>query len=168
MSGSDTPKELSPKRKRMMDMIMALGGLKEEQAIPPSKVNEAIDDLKKELSPLVDDIVAFPDSYFKKFLSTAKKAAIVSEINDNGVLKKAIANLEEVIEISTTDTLQSFLKSLTDALEASESAGKEKDAFTEKLQEVTAIMDTEPETALYLLQQNRRSPNSKICQSDTR
>ena len=42
MSGSETPKELSPKRQRMMDMILALGGMKEEQAIPPSKVNEAI------------------------------------------------------------------------------------------------------------------------------
>jgi hypothetical protein len=115
MSGSETPKELSPKRQRMMDMIMTLGGMKEEQAIPPSKVNEAIDDLKKELSPLVDDIVTFPESYFKKFLSTAKKAEIVSEINDNVLLKDAITNLEGTIEISTTDTLQSFLKLLTTA-----------------------------------------------------
>jgi len=154
MSESDTPKELAPKRKRMMDMIIALGGMKEEQAIPPSKVNEAIDDLKKELSPLVDDIVAFPNSYFTKFLSTANKAEIVSEIKDNGILKDAISNLEKTIGISATDSLQSFLKELTKAVEVSESAGKEKDVFTEKLQEATAIIDTDPETALYLLQQN--------------
>ena len=154
MSGSATPKGLSPKRKRMMDMIIALGGMKEEQAIPLSKVNEAIADLKKELSPLVDDIVAFPDSYFTRFLRTAEKAEIVSEIKDNVVLKDAIANLEKTIEISTTDTLQGFLKSLSNALEASESAGKEKDVFTEKLQEATSKIETDPETALYLLQQN--------------
>ena len=127
MSGSDAPKELSPKRKRMMDMIVSLGGLKEEQAIPPSKVNEAIEDLKNELSPLVNDIVAFPDSYFTKFLSTAKKAEIVSEVKDIGILKEAIINLEETIGISTTDSLQGFLKSLTKALEASEADGKERD-----------------------------------------
>ncbi|GAH11533.1 unnamed protein product, partial [marine sediment metagenome] len=154
MSGSDTPKELSPKRQRMMDMILSLGGLKEEQAIPPSKVNEAIDNLKKELSPLVDDIIAFPDLYFTKFLSTAKKVDIVSEIKDNGVLKDAITNLEETIAISTTDALQDLLKSLTDTLESSESARDEKDAFTEALQEVTSKLDNDPEAALYLLQQN--------------
>ena len=154
MSGSDIPKGLSPKRKRMMDMIIALGGMKEEQAIPPSKVNEAIDDLKKELSPLVTDIVAFPDSYFTKFLSTAKKAEIVSEIKNNVVLKDAITNLEETIEISATDSLQGFLKSLTDTLEASESAEKEKDAFADKLQEAMSKIDTNPEAALHLLQKN--------------
>ncbi|TFH06912.1 MAG: FAD-dependent oxidoreductase, partial [Candidatus Thorarchaeota archaeon] len=154
MSGSATPMGLSPKRKRMMDMILALGGMKEEQAIPLNKVTEAIDDLKKELSPLVDDIVAFPDSYFTKFLSTAQKAEIISEIKNNAVLKNAITNLQKTIEVSATDTVQDFLKSLTDAVEASESAGKEKDVFTEKLQEVTSKIDTDPETALYLLQQN--------------
>jgi NADPH-dependent glutamate synthase beta subunit-like oxidoreductase/ferredoxin len=154
MSGSKTAKDLSPKRKRMMDMIIALGGMKEEQVIPPNKVNEAIDHLKKELSPLVDDIAAFPDLYFKKFLSTAKKAEIVSEINDNGILKDAIANLEGAIKISETDTLQGFLKLLTTALENTESAGTEKDVFMEKLQEATAKIETDPETALYLLQKN--------------
>ncbi|MGY5879447.1 MAG: FAD-dependent oxidoreductase [Candidatus Thorarchaeota archaeon] len=154
MSGSETPKELSPKRRRMMDMIIALGGMKEEQVIPPNKVNEAIEDLKKELSPLVDNIVAFPDSYSTKFLSTAKKAEIVSEITDNAILKDAITNLEEAVAISSTDALQGLLKSLKNTLEASESAGKEKDVFTEKLQEATSKIETDPETALYLLQQN--------------
>ena len=154
MSGSETPKELSPKRRRMMDMIIALGGMKEEQVIPPNKVNEAIEDLKKELSPLVDNIVAFPDSYSTKFLSTAKKAEIVSEITDNAILKDAITNLEEAVAISSIDALQGLLKSLKNTLEASESAGKEKDVFTEKLQEATSKIETDPETALYLLQQN--------------
>jgi len=154
MSGAETPKELSPKRQRMMDMILALGGMKEEQAIPPSKVNEAIDDLKKELTPLVDGIVAFPDSYSKKFLSTAKKAEIVSEITDNAILKDAITNLEESIAIASTDAIEGLLKSLKNTLEASESAGKKKDVFAEKLQEATSKIETDPETALYLLQQN--------------
>jgi len=147
MSGSDTPKELSPKRQRMMDMILSLGGLKEEQAIPPNKVNEAIDTLKNELSPLVDDIIAFPDAYFKKFLNTVKKLDIASEIKDSGVLKDAITNLEETIAISTTDTLQDLLKSLTDTLEASEAAGDEKDAFTVSMQEITSKIDNDPEAA---------------------
>jgi NADPH-dependent glutamate synthase beta subunit-like oxidoreductase/ferredoxin len=154
MRGSGVPKGLSPKRQRMMDMILALGGIKEEEAIPLNKVTEAIEDLKKELSPLVDDIIAFPDSYSKKFVGAAKKAEIVSEINDSGVFKAAISNLEETVSISTTDTLQGFLKSLTDALKASEDAGKEKDVFTEKLQEITPLIKTDPETALYLLQKN--------------
>ncbi len=154
MSGSDTPKELSPKRQRMMDMILSLGGLKEEQAIPPSKVNEAIDNLGKDLSPLVDEIVAFPDSYFTKFLNAAKKVDIASEIKNNAVLKDAITNLEETVAISTTDALQDLLKSLTDTLEASEAAGDKKDPFTESLQEITSKIDTDPEAALYLLQQN--------------
>ncbi|MHA1862552.1 MAG: hypothetical protein ACTSWA_02195, partial [Candidatus Thorarchaeota archaeon] len=154
MSGSDdTPKELSPKRQRMMDMILSLGGLKEEQAIPLNKVNEAIEDLRKELSPLVDDIFAFPDLYFTKFLSAAKKVDIALEIKSNKVLKDAITNLEETTAISSTDALQELLKSLTDTLEASESAGDEKDAFTEALQEVTSKIYTDPEAALYLLQQ---------------
>ena len=154
MSGSDAPKELSPKRKRMMDMIIALGGLKEEQAIPPSKVNEAIANLKSELTPLVDDIIAFPGSYFTKFLSTSKKLDLPSEIKDNTVLRNAITNLEATVEISTTDALQGLLKSLTATLEASESAGDEKDAFGEILQEITSKIDSDPEMALFLLQQN--------------
>ena len=154
MSDSETPKGLSPKRQRMMDMIIALGGMKEEQAIPLNKVNEAIDNLKKELTPLVDGIVAFPDMYSTKFLSTAKKAEIVSEITDNTILKDAITKLEETIAISSTDALEGLLKSLKDTLEASEDAGKEKDVFAEKLQEATSKIETDPETALYLLQQN--------------
>ncbi|MGY5859778.1 MAG: FAD-dependent oxidoreductase, partial [Candidatus Thorarchaeota archaeon] len=154
MSDSETPKGLSPKRQRMMDMIIALGGMKEEQAIPLNKVNEAIEDLKKELSPLVDGIVAFPNMYSTKFLSTAKKTELVSEITNNAILKDAITNLEETVAISSTDALQGLLKSLKDTLEASESAGKEKDVFTEKLQEATSKIETDPETALYLLQQN--------------
>lgn len=154
MSTSGTPKELSPKRKRMMDMILALGGLKEEQAIPPGKVNEAISDLKSKLSPLVDDIIAFPSSYFTKFLSTSKKLDLPSEIKDNSVLRDAIANLEATIEVSPTDALQNLLKTLTDTLQASEAAGDTRDAFGEILEEVTSKIESDPEAALYLLQQN--------------
>ena len=85
---------------------------------------------------------------------TAKKAEIVPEIKDSGILKDAIVNLEGTIEISETESLQSFLKILTTTLEQAESAGTEKDEFTEKLQEATALIETDPETALYLLQQN--------------
>ncbi|TFG33372.1 4Fe-4S dicluster domain-containing protein [Candidatus Thorarchaeota archaeon] len=154
MNRPDTPKELSPKRKRMMDMILALGGLKEEQAIPASKVSEAIDNLKNELAPLVDDIIAFPGSYFTKFLSASKNLDLPSEIKNNSVLRDAISTLEATVEISTTDALQGLLKSLKTALEVSESAGTEKDAFGETLQEITSKINSDPEMALFLLQQN--------------
>ena len=154
MTKASIPNELSPKRKRMMDMILALGGLKEEKAIPPNKVSEAIEDLKKELTPLVDSITAFPDSYSTKFLSSAKKAEIIPEITDTALLKDAISNLEKTILLTPTDALEGLLKSLKDTLESSEAAGKEQDTFTENLKETTSKMGTDPETALYLLQQN--------------
>jgi hypothetical protein len=53
----------------MMDMVLALGGLKEEAVIPLSKVSEEIANLKKELEPLAAEILAFPDAYFEQFLS---------------------------------------------------------------------------------------------------
>ncbi len=154
MTKVQPPTELSPKRKRMMDMILALGGLKEEKVIPPNKVSEAIEDLKKELTPLIDNITAFPESYSTKFLSSVKKAEIIPEITDTALLKDAISNLEATISLKPTDALESLLKALRDSLDSAETAEKEKDVFTEKLNEITSKLDTDPETALYLLQQN--------------
>jgi len=149
-----TPNELSPKRKRMMDMILALGGLKEEKAIPPNKVSEAIEELKQELAPLVDSITAFPDSYSTKFLSSAKKVEFIPKITDIALLKDAISNLESTISIIPSEALEGLLKSLKDALESSEADAKKQDIFTENLKEATSKIETDPETALYLLQQN--------------
>ena len=65
MSGEAVVKEIAPKRKRMMDMILVLGGLKEETSIPLSRVSEEVAQLKQDIQPLVNDILDFPDSYFQ-------------------------------------------------------------------------------------------------------
>ena len=70
MSQSTPEKTIAPKRQRMLDMVLALGGLKEESAIPLSKVKEELEKLKTELAPLTESILAFPDSYFGEFLKT--------------------------------------------------------------------------------------------------
>ncbi len=67
MSHSTTEKTVAPKRQRMLDMVLALGGLKEESAIPLNKVKEELENLKTNLAPLTESILAFADSYFKEF-----------------------------------------------------------------------------------------------------
>jgi ferredoxin/DNA-binding MarR family transcriptional regulator len=94
MSRPMPEKAIAPKRQRMLDMILALGGLKEESAIPLSRVKEEIDRLKTELAPLTDAILAFPDSYYEKFQEAVTKSNMVSDIHDRGMLKDAISNLE--------------------------------------------------------------------------
>jgi hypothetical protein len=62
----------------MMDMVLALGGLKEEAVIPLSKVSEEIANLKKELEPLAAEILAFPDAYFEQFLEASPRGCFHS------------------------------------------------------------------------------------------
>ncbi|MBN2229840.1 MAG: FAD-dependent oxidoreductase [Candidatus Thorarchaeota archaeon] len=154
MSKSTTPPILPPKRKRMLDMILALGGLREEQAIPPSKVNEAISDLKNELSPLIETIFAFPESYYTSFQKSIEQVDISSEINDLSILQNAIGTLEESIAPSDVTSLSQLLELFNTTLETSKSADEERLAFEEKIQTIKSLIKSDPETALYQLQQN--------------
>lgn len=116
MSHSTSAKTIAPKRKRMLDMVLALGGLKEESVIPPSKVKEELENLKTELAPLTDSILAFPDSYFGEFLEVFEKANLISEISDKGLLKEAISNLEQSQSIAASESLKGLLEILSDTL----------------------------------------------------
>jgi ferredoxin len=124
MSKSTPEKTIAPKRQRMLDMVLALGGLKEESAIPLSKVKEELDNLKTELAPLTDAILAFPDSYFEKFLEAVEKSKIVTEISDRGILKKSISNLEAALSKTESDSLKGLNNLLTSALESMTEVGE--------------------------------------------
>ncbi len=111
---------MAPKRRRMMDMILALGGLKEEAAIPLSKVSQEIASLRSELEPLADEILAFPDAYFDEFFRAAEKSNIVSQISDKAVLREAIVSLEKACSILDTSPVRGLLDLLQSALQALE------------------------------------------------
>jgi ferredoxin/DNA-binding IscR family transcriptional regulator len=109
-------KAIAPKRQRMLDMVLALSGLKEEATIPLSKVKDELETLKKELAPLINAITAFPDSYFEKFLEVVKKNNIVAEINDRSILKESISTLDQTLSITESAPLNALRKILTDTL----------------------------------------------------
>lgn len=117
MSGS---KSMAPKRKRMMDMILVLGGLKEESTIPLSKVSEEIVSLKNELEPLTAEILAFPQAYFDQFLGVAEKSNIVAHVSDKGILKQAVSDLQKAVSISESKSVNGLLELLSSALESME------------------------------------------------
>ncbi len=119
---------MAPKRRRMMDMILVLGGLKEEAAIPLSKVSEEIANLKSELEPLADEILAFPDAYFEEFLRAAEKSNIVSRISDKAVLRNAILSLEKACSILDTSGVRGLLEMLQSALQTLEGVEETKSA----------------------------------------
>ncbi len=100
----------------MLDMVLALGGLKEESAIPLSKVKEELENLKTELAPLTNSILAFPDSYFREFLDAFEKANLTKEISDKGILQEAISNLEQSQSIAASESLKGLLELLSDTL----------------------------------------------------
>jgi ferredoxin/DNA-binding IscR family transcriptional regulator len=116
VSQSAHEKAIAPKRQRMLDMVLALGGLREESVIPISKVKDELDRLKTELAPLTDAILSFPGSYFEKFLETAKKSNIVSDINDRSILKESIASLDEALKLDESSALKALRKILGDTL----------------------------------------------------
>ena len=116
MSQPTLDKEIAPKRQRMLDMILALGGLKEESAIPLSKVAEELSNLKTELAPFTDAILAFPDSYYDKFLEAVNKSKMVGEIHDRGILKESILNIENALSKTNSESLQELNGLLSDSL----------------------------------------------------
>ncbi|MBS3793604.1 MAG: 4Fe-4S dicluster domain-containing protein [Candidatus Thorarchaeota archaeon] len=104
--------DMAPKRRRMMDMVMALGGLKEESAIPISRVNEAIAELKSKMEPLTEDILSFPEAYYHEFLERAKKNELVERIEDKGILEESIGNLTNTLDVHVSEPLTELLQLL--------------------------------------------------------
>jgi ferredoxin len=108
-------REMAPKRRRMMDMVLTLGGLREESAIPASRIAEEIENLKREFAPLTESILAFPDEYFDAFLETTARTEMVRQITDKAILRDAISNLEKAV----VNTGSKGIAGLLDALKSS-------------------------------------------------
>ncbi|MGQ4870447.1 MAG: 4Fe-4S dicluster domain-containing protein [Candidatus Thorarchaeota archaeon] len=108
-------RHIPPKRQRMLDMIMVLGGLKEDAAIPLSRVNEEIRLLKEELSPLTAEIVAYPEKYFQEFLTAVERTGIIDQITDPSILSEAINNLEAALKTGESGSLSTLLGLLQEA-----------------------------------------------------
>ncbi len=133
MSESKSLSDMAPKRRRMMDMVLALGGLKEEAVIPLSKVSEEIANLKTELEPLAAEILAFPDAYFEQFLEATESSDIISRIADRGLLKQAISHLQEAVSIRDTESTRGLLTSINTRSETLEG--------TDDIEEIDTAVD---------------------------
>ncbi|MGQ4910540.1 MAG: FAD-dependent oxidoreductase [Candidatus Thorarchaeota archaeon] len=153
MSDEAVTKELPPKRRRMMDMILALGGLKEEQTIPPDKVDEEIAHLKSSLSPLMENILAFPDEYFTLFLKTAERINFTVEIGEKRVLEDAAETIEKAVNQSDISGLNETLRILKTAAKEKESQDETLAALTETVQQIASSLVDDPELALSQLQE---------------
>ncbi len=145
MSKRAVVKEIAPKRQRMMDMILVLGGLKEEAAIPLSRVNEEIASLKSEIEPLVSDILEFPEVYFQGFYDISMKVNLPKLISDKGVLTESISNLDSALEdmesqalTKLRDSLQASLDSMATKREVAETSSVSIDSIVENLPTVTS------------------------------
>ncbi len=137
MSKSSPSKEMAPKRRRMMDMILSLGGLREEEAIPLSKIKQEMENLKQDLDPLVGTILDFPNSYFNAFESMAQRNEFLEKVKEKSVLIDAINDLEQSIDemkIDGVPELLTLLKTRKEALEPRKSDHTE-----------TVVMDIESE-----------------------
>ncbi len=126
-----------------MDMILALGGLKEEAAIPLSRVNEEISNLKTEIEPLIADILGFPAAYFERFYEIAKKTALSRQVMDKGVLTESLANLEKAIELETSEGLVGLQEALRKVLESMASRGEASETTAIDIDEILGRL---PET----------------------
>jgi hypothetical protein len=139
----------------MMEMVLALGGLKEEATIPPGKINEEIDSLKAELSPLVEEILNLPDEYYTAFASTAEKIQLATKVEDKSVLQSSIENLEQAISISSFKGADVLLNELKDALKKVEdeaATSEEVEKLVEELLEVKSSAQSDPKSAQALLE----------------
>ncbi|MHA1937316.1 MAG: 4Fe-4S dicluster domain-containing protein [Candidatus Thorarchaeota archaeon] len=136
MSESKSLSDMAPKRRRMMDMVLALGGLKEEAVIPLSKVSEEIANLKSELEPLAAEILAFPNAYFEQFLETTEKSDIVSRITDKGLLKQASTHLQEAVSLRDTGGTRGLLNLINNALEVLEATDEIEDTIAVDIESV--------------------------------
>jgi len=99
-----------------MDMVLTLGGLREEAAIPASRVAEEIEKLKAELSPLTEAILAFPDAYYDAFLDTAVRTGLVERISDKAILRDAISSFEKAASSIESKGITGLLSALKSSL----------------------------------------------------
>lgn len=132
-------REMAPKRRRMMDMIMVLGGLKEESAIPLNRVNEELELLKEQIGPLTEEILAFPEKYFGEFLTAVEKASLLENVSDRGLLAGAIDDLEEAVEKGNIESLKDLLDLLRIRLDSlTKKSRKEEETEEVELKEILA------------------------------
>ncbi|MFW9925899.1 MAG: 4Fe-4S dicluster domain-containing protein [Candidatus Thorarchaeota archaeon] len=160
MSHSTEKKTIAPKRQRMLDMVLALGGLKEESAIPLSKVKEELENLKTELTPLTESILAFPDSYYSKFLIALEKTNLTSEIKDKGILQEAINNLNKSQSIAELEPLKGLLSLLSETL-SKMTVVKETEVSVEvdmnKILDTVSELTTEIESIIVQFEENAKA-----------
>ncbi|MHA1636940.1 MAG: 4Fe-4S dicluster domain-containing protein [Candidatus Thorarchaeota archaeon] len=147
MSGTVVEKAIAPKRKRMLDMIVILGGLKEEATLPLSRVKEEIAQLTTDLSPLTGEILAFPDSYFDEFFNIFEKSNLTTQVKDKGVLAEAVSNLQQAMENWDSKGASSLLQLLKTTLESFTSTDDGKDGTIEvdiltTLQPLSGLVET--------------------------
>jgi len=154
MSKSSPNKEMAPKRRRMMDMILSLGGLREEETIPLSKIKQEMDNLKQNLDPLVGTILDFPNSYFETFEGIAQRKELLEKVKEKGVLSDAIEDLEQSIgemKIDGVPELLALLKRRKEALEPRKSDNGETvdmdiDSEVERISELAERLSNDVET----------------------
>ncbi|MBD3405528.1 MAG: 4Fe-4S dicluster domain-containing protein [Candidatus Lokiarchaeota archaeon] len=138
-------KEIAPKRRRMLDMVMVLGGLKEESAVSLGKVQEEIAQLKNRLSPLIESIESFPAKYFDEFLQSAERMELLEDVEDIGILTQSVSQFDEAISHSDSKVLANFLKLIQNRLQRlqqttdSETAKDETD-ISEQLQKIPSLV----------------------------
>ncbi len=141
-------------------MVLALGGLKEESAIPLSKVKEELENLKTELTPLTESILAFPDSYYSKFLIALEKTNLTSEIKDKGILQEAINNLNKSQSIAELEPLKGLLKLLSETL-SKMTVVKETEVSVEvdmnKILDTVSELTTEIESIIVQFEENAKA-----------
>ena len=128
MSDVATEKSMAPKRQRMMDMVLFIGGLKEESAIPPSKVNEEIENLKRDVTPLTESILEFPDTYLIEFIGVVQRTGMVEEIHNPSILTEAVASLESALTKIDSEAISDLLGLLTNSLNRTKGADEAQEA----------------------------------------
>ncbi len=146
MNGRHKTQSLPPKRQRMLEMILALGGLKEAEAIPPGKVSEALEQLRRELVPLLEPVLSFPDQYYTEFLDVIERTAILDQVTDESIVRDAISSIESVALDDRSEDVGRLLSLLQSAL--SESVHEGPTSPTERapnivgaLQEIAVLVD---------------------------
>ncbi|MFX1369122.1 MAG: hypothetical protein ACFFAY_11025 [Promethearchaeota archaeon] len=170
---SGTGKDLglmAPKRRRMMDMILALGGLKEESVIPASRVSGEIENLRTEIAPLAEELLAFPDAYFQELLVALEKSDIISDIGDKTILSEAVERLEKTIALASSEGVVGLLELLKPALEKLQPSEKAEEAqiaadmasILDPLSEIMANIETAIEEFERTSQQEAEAASSEL------
>ncbi|MEM2141756.1 MAG: 4Fe-4S dicluster domain-containing protein [Candidatus Thorarchaeota archaeon] len=118
ITGTETEvRGIPPKRRRLMDMILFLGGLKDESTVSPARVSQEVEALRKTLEPLIDKIVAFPNLYYEEFLRSIERSGLVHDLRNREFLTKAIAGFEQAISVSQSAHIQKLIELLKFQLE---------------------------------------------------